>query len=166
MKPIFRIFCVCFLLTTSCQKKQTDIYRMSNLVYMEPTINPGQKFKVKKFNSEFENSFLERFSLVTIEGQGLPSGVHVLRVVGLPDEVLSFREEGLFVNESLVSVPAELRHLSDEYLRFYYEKGESVFKVSQDGFFLIGDNMEKALDSRFLGSIHRDNIHGHVIDVY
>ncbi|HEV2901704.1 MAG TPA: signal peptidase I [Gaiellaceae bacterium] len=81
------------------------------------------------------------------------SGTFIKRIVGLPGETLSMRNGFVLVN----GVP-----LVESYLRPGYRGRESGdwARITDEGYFVLGDNRTMSCDSRRWGVVPRDNIIG------
>ncbi len=111
-----------------------------------------------------------RGDIVLIEKQrDNPSGadtkiVTVLRVVGLPGEVVS-------ITDKLVWIDGE--RLSEQYVTFSDDRvypgalserdNMAAVVVPDDAFFVMGDRRDTTTDSRFFGTVTRDEIIGKVV---
>jgi signal peptidase I len=88
----------------------------------------------------------------------------VMRVIGLPGEVLEIREDGVYVDGQRKAQPdglAGIRYTS----RVPVALKPAVsypYKIPAGAYFLAGDNTTNALDSRFWGALPRENILGRV----
>jgi signal peptidase I len=90
--------------------------------------------------------------------------VAVLRVVGLPGEVVSITDKQVWIDGE---------RLAEEYVTFsddrVYPEGLSArdnmaaVVVPDDAFFVMGDRRDTTSDSRFFGTVARDEIVGKVV---
>jgi len=93
--------------------------------------------------------------------------VAVLRVVGLPGEVVSITDKQVWIDGE---------RLVEEYVTFsddrVYPEGLSArdnmaaVVVPDDAFFVMGDRRDTTSDSRFFGTVERDEIIGKVVLAY
>jgi signal peptidase I len=87
------------------------------------------------------------------------SGVFVKRLIGLPGDVVSERNGAVFVNG---------RRLRDSYVD--PARRDSLTKtwprVKPGTYFMIGDNRSDSCDSRYWGTVPRENLIGPVIATY
>lgn len=110
----------------------------------------------------------------------------VKRLVGMPGDTLQMREGVLYVNGQSQEEPFvrrtdpngdgghpwmdwQLRFLTDEAAsRPYYPTRDNWGPVvaPDDGFFVLGDNRDESLDSRYWGFIHRSQIKGRAVGLY
>jgi signal peptidase I len=79
------------------------------------------------------------------------------RVVGLPGETVSLRDDRLHIDGEAVPVPEPLRHL--KYMESgNLRRGRSV--ACGDGYYVLGDDTMDSEDSRFTGPIKTSSIRG------
>ncbi len=94
----------------------------------------------------------------------------MMRVVGLPGDTIEIRSNGLHINGNPATAPASLGiqpylspspeiELSPEFTR-----PPSPFTVPENEFYVLGDNVENALDSRYWGTVPIGTVHGKVMD--
>ena len=105
-------------------------------------------------------SEIERFDVVVIKDSKKPSKRVVKRIIGLPGDELSYKEDQLFINNQPVSEPflAEIKEAlaEDSFLTENIEK----IKIPENSYFVLGDNRKISLDSRLTGAVHEDMIIG------
>ncbi len=83
---------------------------------------------------------------------------YVFRVVGLPGDTIELRNNQLYrngeaVSENYVLITGPASGRSSDF---------DPLVVAKDHFLVLGDNRHNARDSRFIGPIHRDLLHGRV----
>jgi signal peptidase I len=130
---------------------------------------------------------LQRGDIIVFHYPVDPSQHFVKRVVGLPGDHILLRNKTLFVNDTAVpenyavhvrgdhdayrdNFPSE-RDLSGQVdtrwrseLQRDLQNGELV--VPQDEYFVMGDNRDRSLDSRYWGFVPRANIVGRPLVIY
>lgn len=129
--------------------------------YMEPVIKPGQIVRVRML-SHSESLDLRRFDIVVVRNlPHLPhlKGDYPLRVIGLPGEIIHFTDKGVFINDDQIKYPTWLGYLKDR-LKEAEVTGSRSIDIPEDQCFLIGDNLEIAIDSRYFGAVSIDKIVG------
>jgi len=90
---------------------------------------------------------------------------YIKRIVGLPGDTVELRQNTLFVNEQKIDEPYTVYGGNG--------KGASVpprnygpYFVSENEYFVMGDNRDNSSDSRDFGSVGRGRIEGKAIFVY
>ena len=92
---------------------------------------------------------------------------YVKRVIGLPGEVIDVRDGAVWING---------KRLTESYTRGLSERPDPSllmgnfkglpFTVPNDCYFVMGDNRENSLDSRFWGCVPRNDIIGTPVMIY
>ncbi len=91
----------------------------------------------------------------------------VLRVVGLPGEVVAITDKKV----SIDGLPLTEKYATFSDARVYPEglsarDNMAAVVVPDDGYFVMGDRRDISTDSRFFGTVKRDEIIGKVVWVY
>ena len=133
---------------------------------MQPTVVEGETLEID-FGA-FSRSAPDRWDVIAFDAPEGRDGLWVFRVVGLPDEVVEIRPDGLFIDGKKPSLPDRLKTFSYQVA----EKGltpptrEPVsypYQIPSDGYFVLGDNVGDAFDSRFWGALKSGRIRGKVL---
>ena len=87
-----------------------------------------------------------------------PGTKHLKRVVGLPGDTIEIRDDVLIRNGQPVT---------EDYIQIAGSPGGTLSNfgpvdVPSDHYFVLGDNRHNSRDSRFVGPIHNDLLHGRV----
>lgn len=127
---------------------------------MRPTLHgtsasEGDRIISEKFSYYFREP--RRWEVLTIRRES--DGLEVMkRVVGLPGEQLQILRDGqLVINGQEVDPPQSLSFL--KYLPVANVHGDKVFDCG-DGYYVLGDESMDSDDSRFNGTISREEIVG------
>ncbi len=94
----------------------------------------------------YRTSELKRFDIVVIDNG---KDYLIKRVIGLPNEEIEYKDNKLYVNGKLI--------------KDKYSKGKTNdFKVTvnNNSYYVLGDNREDSLDSRYYGSFNKKKILG------
>jgi signal peptidase I len=92
---------------------------------------------------------------------GIPEGAsYVKRVVGLPGEKIEIRDGHIFANGRELNEEDGIPPIS-----YVAARGDRYF-VSENAYFMLGDNSRNSFDSRYWGSVPRANIFGRVSRIY
>ena len=108
---------------------------------MVPTLKDGYYMILKKFDKSFE-----RFDIVVIKTENEKI---IKRIIGLPKEDIEYKDNILYIN-------------GEEYedIKLDYYTSDFVDYCKDDEYFVLGDNREDSIDSRYLGCINKKDILG------
>lgn len=131
---------------------------------MEPTIKAGETIEVDE--GAFSSSGPSRWDVIVFEAPKGSSGHWTSRVVGLPGETVDIKDGGVIINGRAESVPGRIKISG-------YREPESPgpsgpgpvsfpYTVPPNHFFVLGDNVGNALDSRYWGGLEASKIVGKV----
>ena len=112
---------------------------------MTNTLQNGDTMILNKIGMKFND--IKRFQIVVIKTD---KSYLIKRVIGLPGEVISYKDGKLYINEKVVDDP-------------YYKNNTEDFdpvKVSNDYYFVMGDNRNDSMDSRIIGPVKKSDIMG------
>jgi signal peptidase I len=95
----------------------------------------------------------------------------IKRVIGLPGETVDIRDGGVWINgtrlaEKYTTGPSEPANPSQYLAAFEGRTNVFPYKVPENCYFVMGDNRENSLDSRYEGCIPRANIVGTPVLIY
>ena len=94
----------------------------------------------------YRTSKLKRFDIVVIDNG---KDYLIKRVIGLPNEEIEYKDNKLYING---------KEINDK-----YSKGKTEdfrVKVDNNSYFVLGDNREDSLDSRYYGAFNKKKILG------
>jgi len=90
---------------------------------------------------------INRFDIVVVKNDG---SYLIKRVVGLPNETLSYKDEKLYINGKVVEDKYNLNFTGDI----------EPIEIGNNEYFVMGDNRNISKDSRMIGTIKKDRIIG------
>jgi signal peptidase I len=122
---------------------------------MSPTYSKGEKLWIlKPFTS------LEYGKVVLVEVTKNSKLVFLGRVVGLPGDKISIKSKKLYRNGKLISEKLQNTDKRKELNEFSLRDNFNVITIPKDSYFVLCDNRDECLDSRFVGVISRSQIIG------
>ena len=125
---------------------------------MEPTLEEGQKIR---FKLALTDRAFQRFTIVAVYESEEEEQIFIERILGLPGESIEILDDGILIDGEVLKVPDGLRY-SSKYLDGATAPITEV-DLKEDEYFLVGDNTERAFDSRFTGPRKRNLIIGPVV---
>lgn len=111
---------------------------------MNETLSDGDILLLEKYDNTYE-----RYKIVVFDYNGERL---IKRVIGLPGEKIEYKNNKLYINDN---------EIEDNY-GFGYTKNFNLTKIPDNEYFLIGDNRNNSLDSRYIGTISKEKIIGSV----
>ena len=111
---------------------------------MYKTLHNKDLMILNKIKYNFKN--VERFDIVVVKYE---DHYIIKRVVGLPGEVIEYKDNVLYIND---------RKVQDKYNSI--EQDDFSLELGNDEYFVMGDNRGDSLDSRIIGPIKKDDIMG------
>ncbi|GAE25748.1 signal peptidase I [Halalkalibacter wakoensis JCM 9140] len=125
---------------------------------MSPNVFDGERFIVNKMGYGFVEP--DRFDLIVFHANEEED--YIKRVIGLPGDRISYRDDVLYVNDEPIEEPF-LTERIEEHQWGAYTNDFAIPEVVPDGHvFVLGDNRPNSLDSRRIGFISTDQIVGKV----
>ncbi len=117
---------------------------------MNSTLNDGDILLLEKYDTDFQ-----RFDIVVLKYNG---DKLVKRVIGLPGETIEYKDNTLYINNKKINEPFLVEETEDFSL-----KKLGYDKIPDGYYFVVGDNRDNSLDSRFIGLIPKDTMEGKVV---
>lgn len=114
---------------------------------MENTLHNGEILVLNKLDKDYE-----RFDIVVIKYNNERL---VKRIIGLPGEQVRYRNSQLFINGKKIKE----NFIEEETANFnIMELGYN--RIPKGYYFVVGDNRDNSLDSRYIGLIKKEQIQG------
>ena len=128
---------------------------------MEPAIRAGEEVEVD--TAAYAEAPPQRWDVIIFHS---PEGAGQLcsRVVGLPGEVIDFKKDGLTVDGKAVTPPSAIQK-PDYKMPAKGAEANTIdmpYKVPENRYFVLGDNVYNSVDSRYWGGLDVARIVGKV----
>ncbi|MDR4463619.1 MAG: signal peptidase I [Nitrospira sp.] len=143
-------------------RARSQSFEISN-VTMVPTLLPGDQVILNR--SAYQAVTPQRGNIILYRYPDEEGKLFVHRVVGLPGDQIEIRRQVLLVNDEPVSEPYA-QHTDPPMERGNVRDHLGPIIVPPESYFLLGDNREESMDSRFLGTISRASILGQIVFLY
>lgn len=154
--------------TESFQDLSTEAKSWSRTVQvpsgaMLPTFEPGDHVVVNK--GAYRNATPRRGDVIVFDYPKDETKQFIKRVIGLPGDVIEVRDQVIYLNGTVLP-ESYIQHTDTHILAAHARDNLSPATVPPDSYFVLGDNREHSLDSRFWGYVHKDKILGKAEVIY
>jgi signal peptidase I len=119
---------------------------------MEPNFHHGDYLIIDKLSFRLREP--KRGEVIVFKYPRNPSQRYIKRIIGLPGEEVRIEDGNLKINGKILN--------ESQYLPQVQTPGNLVLKLSENEYFVLGDNRNSSLDSRSWGPLLRENIIGRV----
>jgi len=133
---------------------------------MEPTVMHGDHVIVNEL--AYRTSQPSRGDIVVYTFASDPKNNLLKRIVGLPFETIAIKHKQLYVNGRKMGESYVQHRDNDDYTEtskpepFKSRDSFGPQKLGMDEYFVLGDNRDQSMDSRYHGPVRRRNIVGKV----
>lgn len=141
---------------------------------MLETLQVGDHLLVNKFlygvKWPFTNSYIvlgadpQRGDIIVFEYPGNPALDYIKRIIGVPGDVIEVRDKQLYRNGQPIR-EGYIRHTQPNRVEPVRDNFGPV-TVPEGQYFVMGDNRDNSLDSRFWGFVDRSAIRGKAWRIY
>ncbi len=143
-------------------RAQSQTLEISNAA-MAPALLPGDHVIVHR--AAYHAAGPKRGDVVLYRYPDKEGKRFVHRVIGLPGDRIEIRTQSLSVNGEVVTEPYA-RHTDHPLAYGNVRDHIGPMTVPPDAYFVLGDNREESLDSRFLGFISQSHLLGQVVVIH
>lgn len=130
---------------------------------MIPALLPGDH--VIAHSAAFQAEEPQRGDIIVYRYPDKQGTLFLQRVIGVPGDQIEIRNQVVSVNEDTLTEPYA-QHTDSSSLSGNVRDNLGPVAVPPDTYFVLGDNREESLDSRFLGPISKEHIIGQAIYIY
>ena len=142
----------------------TRCLQVGEALVEEDDVDPGDRVIANKLLSP------RRWDLIVFRFPPEPKVIYVKRLVGLPGETVFIRDGKVWVNGEQLELPDAISQLNYvtaiDGLEVEWGTEEHPFRLGPDEFCTLGDFSEMSADSRFWGTVPRENLVGVVAVTY
>lgn len=121
---------------------------------MKPNLHNGDLLLERKIN--YNSTNIKRFDIVVIK-EGKEEIIK--RIIGLPGEYISYKNNKLYVNDKVLEENFDFRKTND----FNLEEICSCNSIPKGKYLVLGDNRPISKDSRMIGLIDEKDILGKAV---
>ena len=132
---------------------------------MSPTLLAGDHLLAKK--SFALKSGVGRGDIIVFPLPEDPSKDFIKRIVGVGSDVIEIKDKQVYINGVLLEEPYKI-HTSDRTLSENIQPRDNFGPVTvpDDSLFVLGDNRDQSLDSRFWGFLKTASVSGKASGIY
>lgn len=144
---------------------------------MIPTLEIGDHILVNKFIYGIKIPFTDKFlisfgrptrnDVIVFKYPEDESKDFIKRVIGLPGDVVEIKDKVVYINGKPLDEPYTI-HRDPSILPKEFQPRDNMdpIIVPQDSYFMMGDNRDQSLDSRFWGFVRLNKIKGNAFGIY
>jgi len=121
---------------------------------MKPNFHNGELLLVRKIG--YNSNSIERFDVVVVKSE---EEEIIKRIIGIPGEHISYKNNKLYVNDKIVEEPFISRDTND----FNLEEICTCSIIPEGKYLVLGDNRPISKDSRTIGLIDEEEIIGKAV---
>ena len=127
------------------------VVQSSVVVYssMEPNLHSGQRLVINKVVYKLHEP--ERGDIIVFHNPNNPNEDFIKRIIGLPGETIEIKDGVVYISGLRLDEP----YIKDPSSRPFPEQ-----KISEDSYFVLGDNRNNSTDSRAGWTVFRQDIVG------
>ncbi len=126
---------------------------------MEPNFYENEYLIVDEISYRFREP--QRGEVVVIRNPQNTKQYLLKRIIGLPNETLKLQPTKILINvdkDGKELVLDESKYLTEQFI----VSNDQLLELKYDEFYVLGDNRDESLDSRFFGPVKRNHIVGRV----
>lgn len=141
-------------------------YRVSSSS-MADTIYTGDYIFVNKLAYDMGNEPMPG-DIIVFKYPNNPEKHYIKRITAVGADVVQIADKVVYVNEKVAPIPAESKHTDKRNIPgdLSFRDNFGPYQVPFNQYFVMGDNRDDSRDSRFWGSVPKENILGKAVFVY
>lgn len=136
-------------------------------VSMAPTLLVGDHVLIDKSVS-WDDKALQRGEIIVFKFPEDEAKLFIKRVIGLPGDMIEIRNKTIYVNGAAMDDSAYTQRIDPGILDGTINPRDNFGPVTvpDDAYFVLGDNRDQSLDSRFWGYVRREKVQGRMGFIY
>lgn len=97
-----------------------------------------------------------------------PAKTYIKRVIAGPGQTVQIVDKQIYVNDRPLVDPLTVKHTDDRVMPAVLSNRDNFgpFQVSPEQYFVMGDNRDNSVDSRFWGLVEKEHLIGKALFVY
>jgi len=97
-----------------------------------------------------------------------PQKIFIKRIIALPFQTVQIADKVAYVDGEVAPIPVSSKHTDKRIIPgdLSFRDNFGPFQVPSDQYFVMGDNRDDSYDSRFWGTVPKENIIGRAVLVY
>ncbi|MGQ5708450.1 signal peptidase I [Lactobacillus sp. PSON] len=144
-------------------------YSLFNFVFSNDTVSgPSMQpnFESNDRVITVRHSDIHRGDIVVIKAPDQPNALYIKRVIGMPGDTISFKNDQLYINGKKQNEPyldsgKKLYSMGQIYTNNFSLKSRGLGnKVPKNSYFVMGDHRNVSNDSRMFGYVKRSGVIG------
>lgn len=141
-------------------------YRVSSSS-MEGSLYEGDYIFVNKMAYDFGNE-PQIGDIIVFRYPNNPKKEYIKRITAVGGDFVQIADKIVYVNDEVAAIPVHSQHIDKRIIPgdLSFRDNFGPYQVPPEEFFVLGDNRDDSRDSRFWGSVPRENIVGKTIFVY
>lgn len=134
---------------------------------MAPTLLDGDHVLVDKSIS-WSGTVLRRGEIIVFKFPEDETKEFIKRVIGLPGETIEIRNKNVYVNGTALDDSTYTQRIDPGIIDGTINPRDNFGPVTvpDEAYFVMGDNRDQSLDSRFFGYVQRSKVMGKMLCVY
>jgi len=141
-------------------------YRVSSSS-MEDTLYTGDYIFVNKLAYDFGNE-PQIGDIIVFKYPNNPDKHYIKRITATGADIVQIADKVVYVNEEVAQIPLDSKHTDKRSIPgdLSFRDNFGPYEVPFNQYFVLGDNRDDSRDSRFWGSVPKENIMGKAVFVY